>query len=95
MALNHVRVPDDLKMARENSCPETLDMVFGGHDHHYFRTLAEETDVFVQKSGSDFEDFTNLIVLFDVKEEDYLAYTEKVKAEAVQMKHEMTDTAGV
>lgn len=39
VALNHVRVPDDVKMAKENRSPDVVDMIFGGHDHTYFREL--------------------------------------------------------
>lgn len=70
-ALNHVRVPDDKKMAAENKSPEIVDMIFGGHDHTYFRELNQDTGVFIQKSGSDFEDFSNLVVLFGVEEQNY------------------------
>ena len=68
-----MRVPDDIKMARECEVG-TLDMIFGGHDHSYFRQLNEETNVFITKSGTDFECFTNLTVLFDVEEKDFDAY---------------------
>lgn len=79
IALNHMRVPDDIKMAR--MCPEgTLDMIFGGHDHTYYRELNDDNDVFIQKSGTDFEDFSNVIVLFGVKQEDYETYRENVEA---------------
>jgi hypothetical protein len=42
-------------------------MIFGGHDHSYFRFLNPDSDVFVQKSGTDFECFSNITVLFDVE----------------------------
>ena len=44
-----------------------LDMIFGGHDHSYVSFLNKETDVYIQKSGTDFEVFTNLTCLFDVE----------------------------
>lgn len=72
-----MRVPDDIKMARE--CEnDTLDMIFGGHDHTYFREFCDDTDVFIQKSGTDFEDFSNVITLFDVSEEAYESYLEEL-----------------
>lgn len=78
IALNHMRVPDDIKMARE--CKRgILDMIFGGHDHIYYRELSDETDVFIQKSGTDFEDFSNVIALFDVNKQDYETYMEELK----------------
>ena len=47
MALNHVRVPDDKKMAAANRSPDVVDIIFGGHDHTYFRELNEDTGVFI------------------------------------------------
>jgi len=34
VALNHMRFPNDLIMSKNNSC-DTLDFIFGGHDHIY------------------------------------------------------------
>lgn len=44
-------------------------MIFGGHDHIYISYLNHHTDVYIQKSGTDFECFTNLTVLFGVNQE--------------------------
>ena len=66
-------------MARDNPAPDVVDMIFGGHDHAYHRELLN--NVFIQKSGSDFEEFTNLIVLFGVKEKDYKTYLQRINAE--------------
>ena len=74
VAINHMRVPEDEDMAAKNACPAVLDLIFGGHDHTYFRKLDSNTGVFIQKSGTDFECFTNLTVLFGVKEEDHESY---------------------
>ena len=65
-------------MARECSYG-SLDMIFGGHDHTYFRELSEDTEVFIQKSGTDFEEFSNVIALFDVSEMNYGEYIEQLK----------------
>ena len=65
IALNHMRKPEDLDMAEKCGYP-ILDMEFGGHDHSYFTFLNSTTDVFICKSGSDFECFTNLSVYFGV-----------------------------
>ena len=46
-------------------------MIFSGHDHCYFRMLDPKTNCFVQKSGTDFECFTNLSVLFDVGKDEF------------------------
>ena len=70
VALNHVRAPDDRKMAAENSL-DVLDMIFGGHDHSYLSELNQNTGVYIQKSGTDFEVFTNLTVLFGVAKSDF------------------------
>jgi len=54
-------------------------MEFGGHDHCYFTFLNTDSNVFICKSGCDFEEFTNLTVLFGVLEDDVMAYREQVK----------------
>jgi len=56
--INHMRVPDDKKMAA-NHDSSTVDMLFGGHDHTYFIEFNHETNVHITKSGTDFECFTN------------------------------------
>lgn len=61
-------------MAAKNSAPDVVDFIFGGHDHSYYRSLNKDTGVFIQKSGTDFECFTNLTVLFGVEETDYNDY---------------------
>ena len=78
VALNHMRVPDDNIMANGNST-DVLDLIFGGHDHSYVAELKEETGVYVLKSGTDFEVFTNFMVLFDVAEEDFKIYHDSIK----------------
>ena len=67
IALNHMRIPQDKDMAAKNTC---VDLVFGGHDHCYYTDLNPSTDVFVLKSGTDFECFSNLTILFGVDEYD-------------------------
>lgn len=47
IAINHMKVPEDEKMAANNQCPDVLDMIFGGHDHTYHRSLNKDTGVFV------------------------------------------------
>jgi len=44
-------------------------MIFGGHDHCYAAELNTETDVYLAKSGTDFETFSNITVLFGVEED--------------------------
>ena len=45
-----------------------IDFCFGGHDHLYIVELCEETGVVIIKSGTDFEDFSDISVEFDVDE---------------------------
>ena len=66
MALNHMRMPDDENMASKNKAPSIVDMIFGGHDHSYYTHLNKDTDVMIVKSGCDFEEFSNVTVLFEV-----------------------------
>ena len=66
VALNHMRVPEDRDMASKNNT-QVVDMIFGGHDHCYLSELNQETGVLLVKSGTDFEVFTNLTVLFDIE----------------------------
>ena len=71
ISLNHMRKPEDLDMAQSNTS-DIVDFIFGGHDHCYFTDLNNDTDVFVLKSGTDFECFSNLTVLFDVEDDENL-----------------------
>jgi 2',3'-cyclic-nucleotide 2'-phosphodiesterase (5'-nucleotidase family) len=68
-----MRAPDDTRMSNMNNT-DVLDLIFGGHDHSYVAELNKETGVYVLKSGTDFEVFTNFTVLFDVAEDDYNTY---------------------
>ena len=65
VALTHMRCPDDRMLAK--SVPE-IDFILGGHDHSYITEVDPETGVFLIKSGTDFEEFNNLDVLFDASE---------------------------
>lgn len=46
VAINHMRVPEDEDMASKNNT-DVVDMIFGGHDHCYYRKLNESTGVFI------------------------------------------------
>lgn len=59
VALTHMRVPNDMHLAAE--VPE-LDLVLGGHDHHYEVTPSEPHGTLVVKSGTDFRELTLLQV---------------------------------
>lgn len=67
VSLNHMMQHEDLSMAHQSS---ELDMIFGGHDHFYYTGMCKDTGVFIQKSGTDFESFTNSTVLFGVDSQD-------------------------
>lgn len=45
-AINHMRLPEDECMAKENTS-DIVDICFGGHDHGYNRQLNPDTDVFI------------------------------------------------
>lgn len=68
VALTHMRCPDDRILAK--SVPE-IDFILGGHDHSYVTEVDPATGVFLIKSGTDFEEFNNLDVLFEASESDY------------------------
>ena len=70
-SLNHMRIPDDLIMSETNKAPDVVDIIFGGHDHCYYSDLTSSTGVYIVKSGTDFECFTNFTVLFGVEKDGY------------------------
>ena len=78
VALNHMRVPEDIDMSNKNST-DVLDLIFGGHDHSYVSQLNDQTGVYVLKSGCDFEVFNNFTVLFGVEQDDYSCYYDQIK----------------
>lgn len=80
IALNHMHYEEDEIMATNASLGE-LDLLLGGHDHLFLGKLVEETGVYIQKSGTDFENFSNLTILFDVAEDDYEEFNERVHQE--------------
>lgn len=79
-------------MAEQND-HSVVDIAFGGHDHGYVRSLNDKTNVLIVKSGTDFECFTNLSMLFDVEKSDFEAYKKKfdAKAKEVGSKHKLID----
>ena len=54
IALSHNRMPNDYKLAEE--CGGFVDIILGGHDHHYEDTLLN--NVRILNSGTDFSDFS-------------------------------------
>ena len=59
VAVTHMRVPNDRKLA---SLVPDLDLVLGGHDHHYEVDFVPPHNTLVCKSGSDFKDMTRIDV---------------------------------
>lgn len=58
IALTHMRLPNDKRLA-ENV--PGIDIILGGHDHHY--EICNIDGIHVLKSGSDFRDFSQLTVI--------------------------------
>lgn len=59
IALTHMRVPNDRLLA-ENV--QDVDLCLGGHDHSYIAELCDRTGVVIVKSGTDFEEFSDITV---------------------------------
>ena len=68
IALTHMRIPKDRILASEVA---EIDFVLGGHDHSYATEVDKNTGTFVIKSGTDFEDFSDFEVIFDVGEDEF------------------------
>ena len=73
ITLTHMRMPRDEDLAEKNDT-SVVDLVLGGHDHFYGMFLNKQTGIFTSKSGTDFEHFTNLTVLFGVSQAEYLKF---------------------
>jgi 5'-nucleotidase len=63
IAVTHMRVPNDERLARE--CGDILNLIAGGHDHHYDVKPVAPHGCYVLKSGTDFKDLTRLTLAFD------------------------------
>lgn len=61
IALTHMRVPNDELLAHEIA---EVDIILGGHDHHYDVKPVGPHGTYVLKSGTDFRDMTELRLLF-------------------------------
>ncbi|EFN55639.1 hypothetical protein CHLNCDRAFT_57826 [Chlorella variabilis] len=59
VALTHMRLPNDMRLARE---APGIDLVLGGHDHDCFLLRSEPHGTVVVKSGTDFQDLTEIKV---------------------------------
>ena len=58
-----MRMPNDELLAKE--CGDILDLICGGHDHHYEVKPIEPHGCYVLKSGTDFKDLTRLTLAFE------------------------------
>jgi 5'-nucleotidase len=63
IALTHMRLPNDRILAQ--NCPQ-IDLILGGHDHSSVCEVVNS--VTIVKSGSDFEEFSDIKVDFKTKE---------------------------
>jgi 5'-nucleotidase len=82
IAVTHMRVPNDERLARE--CGDILDLIAGGHDHHYDVKPIAPHGCYVLKSGTDFKDLTRLTLAFDdVADGKCTVLVENVTREAV------------
>jgi len=61
IALTHMRVPNDELLAHEVA---EVDVILGGHDHHYDVKPVGPHGTYVLKSGTDFRDITTLQLEF-------------------------------
>lgn len=61
IALTHMRTKNDTKLADEVE----VDLILGGHDHVQLSYQSEKTGVVMIKSGTDFEEFTDITLFFD------------------------------
>ena len=63
IALTHMRIPNDKILAES---VKDIDLILGGHDHCTITECDTKTGVFVIKSGTDFEEFSDLQLHLDV-----------------------------
>ena len=54
------RMPNDIALAKEAGGNDEIDIILGGHDHHYEDTVID--NVRVLNSGCDFKSFTTIQV---------------------------------
>ena len=73
VALTHMRVNEDRILAAE---VQGIDLILGGHDHSYVTEVNENTGVFLIKSGTDFEEFSDFSLFCGVINESDFASVE-------------------
>lgn len=71
IALTHMRIPNERNLALR--VPE-IDLMLGGHDHVYYIEMVG--DVFFLKSGTDFQDFSEIKIHRNVQVEDAAQFLE-------------------
>ena len=62
-----------------------VDFVLGGHDHSYVAEVCESTGVILVKSGTDFEEFSDIQVELGVSEQEALG-KQKTAANSANIK---------
>jgi 5'-nucleotidase len=90
IALTHMRVPNDEKLARE--CGDCVDLICGGHDHHYDCKPIEPHGCYVLKSGTDFRDATTLTMKWG---EDGKVKVENLERIVVDAQEENEEAQGI
>ncbi|GMH72035.1 hypothetical protein TrST_g2555 [Triparma strigata] len=76
IALTHMRVPNDEKLAEEAG--DCIDLICAGHDHHYDVKPVGKHGCYVLKSGTDFRDMTRVKLEFGEAGDVKVAGTERV-----------------
>ena len=57
IALTHMRLPNDRELAEK---VPGIDLILGGHDHQSISEMNKDTGIPLVKSGTDFEEFSDL-----------------------------------
>ncbi|GBG29560.1 5'-nucleotidase [Hondaea fermentalgiana] len=93
IALTHMRLPNDERLAHEAG--DVVDLVLGGHDHDYEVRCVEPHKVWVIKSGTDFRELTEMRVRVTGRFalESDAANPERFRVEVVmRTRHEINNT---
>eukprot|EP00210_Caulerpa_lentillifera_P003685 g3518.t1 len=91
IALTHMREPNDVLLLQ--SVPE-IDLVMGGHDHHYTVRFIEPNGNLLVKSGSDFRDLTKIDVVIDLDGKRHYDWERLSVTGEVQEDSEMREIVG-
>jgi len=63
IALTHFREHNDIKLLEE---VEDIELVLGGHDHHYAVRECEDSGRWMVKSGTDFRTLSRIVIDFEI-----------------------------